>query len=125
MSAPWRIEFDKNVLLIVDDKVIVIMGHNNLDGAFLLLGDGLRLDTGLNLAVHKVLNECSDILKRELLGLVIGKFQVLHGFLNRKGREFIGFKVKISGVGTERFSVNDSKVYFALVLDCQGFEGLG
>lgn len=94
------------------------MGYHNLDGAFLLFGNGLRLYAWLNFAVDKVLYKFSDIVVRDLLGLVIGEFQILHGFLNRKGGEFVGFKVEVSGVGTEGFGVNDSKVYFALVLDC-------
>ena len=101
------------------------MSHNNLDGAFLLLGNGLRFDAWLNFAVDKVLDEFSDVVVRDLLGLVVGEFQVLHSFLNRKGGEFIGFKVQVSGVGPEGFGVNDSKVYFALVFDCEGFKGLG
>lgn len=118
MSTPWRIEFNKHILLIVDDNFIVVMGHNNLDGSFLLLRNGLRLDAGFNFAVDKVLDKLSDIVVRNFFGLVIGKFQVLHGFLNRKGGEFIGFKVQVSGVGTKGFGINNSKVYFALVLDC-------
>lgn len=125
VSAPRRIEFKKYILLVVNDNVIVVMRHNNLDGAFLLLGDGLRLDAWLNFAVDKVLDEFSNVVVSNLLGLVIGEFQVFHGFLNRKGGEFVGFKVQVSGVGTEGFGVNDSKVHFALVFDCQGFESLG
>lgn len=124
VSAPGRIEFKKNILVVVDDNLIVIMSHNNLDGAFLLLGNGLRFDAWLNFAVDKVLDEFSDVVVRDLLVLVVGEFQVLHSFLNRKGGEFIGFKVQVSGVGPEGFGVNDSKVYFALVFDCEGFKGL-
>lgn len=94
------------------------MGHNNLDRSFLLLGDGLRLDAWLNFAVDKVLDEFSDVVVCDLLRLVIWEFQVLHGFLNREGGEFISFKVEVPGMGTEGFGVNDSKVHFTLVLDC-------
>lgn len=118
VSAPWGIEFNKNILFVVDDKLIIIVRHNNLDGAFLLFGDWLGLDAWLNFAVDKVLDKFSNVLQSDLLGLVIRKLQVLHSFLNRKGGKFIGFKVEVSGVGTEGFGVNDSKVYFTLVLDC-------
>lgn len=94
------------------------MGHNNLDRAFLRLGNGLRLDARLNFAVDKVLDEFSNVVVCNLLGLVIWEFQILHGFLDREGGEFISFKVKVPGVGTEGFGVNDSKVHFTLVLDC-------
>lgn len=94
------------------------MGHHNLDRAFLRLGNGLRLDARLNFAVNKVLDEFSDVVVRDLLRLVVWEFQILHGFLNRKGGEFISFQVEVPGVGTEGFGVNDSKVHFTLVLDC-------
>lgn len=93
VTAPGSVEFEKDVLLVIEDDVFVVVGDDNLDGSLLLLWDGLRLDAGLNLAVHKVLDEGSDSLFGQFFALVEGELLVLDGFLNSESGPFVGFKV--------------------------------
>lgn len=106
MAAPWCVEFEEYVVLIVDDDVFVIVGNDHLDVTFLLLGDGLRFDAGLHLAVNELLDECGHVVVGELLALVEGEFLVLHGFLDGEGGPFVDFEVQVAGVGAEVFGVD-------------------
>lgn len=122
VTAPRGVEFQQDVLIVVDDYILVVVGHHNLDRPFLLLGDGLGFDAGLNLAVDEVLDESSDILLCQLLALVEWEFLVLAGFLDGEGGPFVDFEVEVASVGAERFGVDGGKADGALVLLGDGFE---
>lgn len=116
MTAPWCVKFEEDVVLIIDDYVFVIMGDNDLDVAFLLLGNRLRLDTGLHLAINEILDECTNIIGGELLALVKGEFLVLHGLLNGESGPLVNFEVQITSVSAERLGVNGREAERSLVL---------
>lgn len=122
MTTPWGVELQKNVLVFVHDDIFIIVGYNDLDGAFLLLGDRLRLDTRLNLAVNKVLNESSDILRGQLLALVVGVFLILDGLLDRKSGPFVDFEIQVAGVSAKGFGINGCEADSTLVLLCNWLE---
>ena len=46
-----------SVLLDLVDLGVVVVGHDQLDRTFLVLGDGLRLHVGSDLSVLQVVNE--------------------------------------------------------------------
>jgi hypothetical protein len=119
VTTPWGIEFHQDVLIVVDDDIIVIMCHNDRDWTLLLLGDGLRLDTGLDLAIEKVGHEFTNLFLGDLFGLVEGEFLVFDGFLNRKGRPGADFQIQVASVGTKRLGINGSEVDFTLELLCE------
>ena len=54
--------------------------------------------------------------------MVIRVLRVLRGILDGKGRERLGVKVEVSGMGTKSLSVNCGYVDSAPVLLCNGFE---
>jgi hypothetical protein len=116
VTTPRGIEFHQDVLVVVDDDIIVIMCHNDRDWTLLLLGDGLRLDTGLDLAIEKVGHEFTNLFLGDLLGLVEGEFLVFDCFLNRKGRPGADFQIQVASVGTKRLCINGSEVDFTLEL---------
>ena len=124
MAAPWGVEFEEDILVFVDDLLVVVRYHD-FDAALLLLGDGLALDAGCNLAVDKVLDKSADIVMCEFLALVKGEFLVLDGLLDGEGGPFVDFEVEVSGVGTECFGVDGGEVNFALEFLGNGLEGFG
>ena len=123
VTAPWRIEFEKDIILGVDYDVLIVFSHNNLDGAFLLLRDRLRLDTWLNFAVEETLDKGTNVLLGELLFLVEGELLVLDGFLDSEGGEHAVLEVQVFGVCAKRLGVDCGKVDLAFVLFSKGFEG--
>lgn len=101
VTAPWGVEFEKDVFLVIEDDIFVVVGDHDLDGSLLLLWDGLRLDAGLDLAINKVLDEGSDSLFGQFLALVEREFLVLNGFLDSESWPFVNFEVQVAGVSTE------------------------
>lgn len=110
VTAPGSVELDKDILGIIKDNVVVALGDNDGDGALLGLGDGLRLDRGLDLASNKVINELLDGVGGDLLLLVEGELLVLGGILDGESGELVGLEVQVAGVSTESLGVNGSKV---------------
>ena len=124
VAAPWGVKFYKNVFFVVNNDILVVVGYHNLNIALLLLGNGLGLDAGFELASHEIIDELANVFRRELLGLVKGKLLVLDGLLDRKGRPFVGFEVEILGVGAKGFSVDGGEADDTLVFLSDGLEGL-
>lgn len=124
MTAPGCIEFYENVVLIVDDYVLVIVSHDNLDWTFLLFGNGLRFDARVDLAINEVLDEGANIIVGELLALVKGEFLVLHSLLNSESGPLVHLEVQVTGVSAKRFGVNSREAERSLVLLCQWLESL-
>lgn len=79
MSAPWCVKLKKNILVIVDNELLVSVGHDDGDRTFLSLGNGFRLDARVNLAIKNVLNERANLLGGNILGLVPRELGVLLG----------------------------------------------
>lgn len=124
VSAPGGVELNKNILLVVDDDLLVVTAHDDGDGAFLGLGDGLGLDARLNLAVEDILDELADLLGVDLLRLVIGVLGVLSGLLDGEGRELLGLEVQVASVGAEELSVKSHDVDGSAVFLGDGAEVL-
>ena len=123
MAAPWGIEFDENIFVFFDHDLVVVLGDDNGDRPFLLLGNGLRLDAWLHLAINKVLNEATNIGLGQLLALVKWKFLVLDGLLDGERGPLVNFQIQVAGVSAESFGVNSSKADRTLVLFSQGLQG--
>jgi hypothetical protein len=92
MTAPWSVELDQNIFLIVKHNIFVVLGDNHYHWSFLLLRDGLGLDAGLDLAINVVLHKLAHVhlgdlcsTERELL--------ILGGILNGEGRPIADLKV--------------------------------
>ena len=101
------------------------MRHHDLDIALLLLRDGLRLDTRLELAGNEIVDELANVFGRKLLALVKGEFLVLDGLLNGKSGPFVGLEVEVGGVGTKGFGIDRGEADGTPVLLGNGLEGLG
>ena len=122
VAAPRGVEFDQDVLLVVEDDVVVVERHDHGDGAFLFLRDRLRFDAGRKFPRDEVLDEGADILLRQL-GSFKGVFLVLVDLLDGEGWPFVGWEVEVAGVGAKGFRVDGSEVDFSLVCFCDRFEG--
>lgn len=59
VTAPWRVELNKDVLGLVEDNLVELVGNENSDGA-VLSRNRLRLDRGLQLAGGVVSDELLD-----------------------------------------------------------------
>ena len=116
MTAPWCIEFEEDVILVINDNVFVVMRHDDLDWTFLLLWNGLRLHASLDLAIDKVLNELADVIMGDFLLLAIRELGVFHSILNGKGRPFAILEIQIGRMGSKSFGVNGGEVHSSLVL---------
>jgi hypothetical protein len=79
---PRSVEFDEDVLLVVEDNVFVGMGDDNGDWAFLLFGDGFTLDAGFHGSVEEAGDKFLNIGSSDFLGLIEGEFLVLGDILN-------------------------------------------
>ena len=101
------------------------MRHDDLDAAFLLLGDRLALHARRDLAVDKVLHESADFVMRHLLALVEGEFLVFDRFLDGKRGPLVGLEVEITGVGAKGFGIDGGEIDLAFVLLRDGLQGLG
>lgn len=125
MTTPWRIEFQKDILVVVEDNIFVVVRNDDSNGTLLLLWNRLRFDTRFNLAIDKGLDEIADVLLRKLLGLVEWEFLILDSLLNGEGRPLANFEVEVAGVGTKSFGVNGCEVDCTFVLLGKGLEGGG
>jgi hypothetical protein len=121
VSAPRGVEFEKNILLVVNDVLLVGGGNDNVD-ALLLLGNGLRLDGRVDLAFKEILDELADGLLGDLFVLVVGELGVLGGVLNGEGGPLANLEVEVASVLAEGLGVNGSKVDLALELLGDGLQ---
>lgn len=124
VSTPWGVKFDENIMIILQNDLFVIVGYNDLNGALLLLGNGLRLDAWANLAIYEVLNEFANIIMCYLLVLVEGELLVLDGLLDCKCGPLVNLEVQIASVCAESLSVNCRKADGSFVLLSERLEGL-
>ena len=83
---PWSIEFNEDVLGVVEDDGVVVVCHDNGDGALLSFGDGFALDAGFHGAVEETINKLLNVRSGDFLGLIEWEFLVLLKVLNRKRR---------------------------------------
>jgi hypothetical protein len=115
VTAPWGVELEEDILVVLDDKVVVGVGDNDGDWSLLLLWNWLRLDGWRDLALGVVLNKLGDGLLGELLILWEWELGVLGGFLDSESWP-LGLKVEVWSVSTESDGVNGSEVDLALEL---------
>ncbi|KAI6760212.1 hypothetical protein HG531_013413 [Fusarium graminearum] len=124
VTTPGSVKLNKDILGVIKDDIVVALGNNNCDGTLLGLGDGLRLDAGLNLASVELLNELGDVVVGDLLLLVEGELLVLDNLLDGERGELVGLEVQVTSVGTESLSIDGGEVDLALVLLCDRLESL-
>ena len=128
VSAPRGVELNENVLLVVDDEVLVALGDDHSGTGLLLLGDGLALDAGLDLAGDEVVNERADSLLADVLGstlLGVGELLVLGDVLDGERGPGADLEVQVAGVLAESGSVDGSEVDLSAVLLGDGLEVSG
>jgi hypothetical protein len=128
VAAPWGVELEENVFLVVDNDVLVVLGHNNSDGTLLFLGDRLALDGWLDVAGNKVIDECADVLGADVLdGALLGEreFEVLGDVLDSKSGPAADLEVEVACVLAESFGVNGGEVDLALVRFSNRLQVLG
>lgn len=125
VAAPWGVELDQDVLVLVHDDVVVVVRHNHMYGPVLLLWNRLGLDAWLDLAVDKVLDELANLLHGELLLLVERELLVLDRLLDGEGRPLVNLEVQVAGMGAKRLRVDDCEVDGTLVFLCDIFQRLG
>ena len=82
VAAPRSVEFEEDVIVIIYNKLLVVLGHNDLDGSLLLLWHRLRFHAGLDLAVNEVLNKSANVFLRDFLLLVKRELLVFDGLLD-------------------------------------------
>lgn len=124
VSAPWCVELDQDVLGLVKNNVVVVLGDDNSDWAIVLFWDRLALDAGVNLARNKIINKLANLLVGELV-LGEGKLLVLLGVLDGESGPLADLEVEVTSVLTESLGVDGSEVDLALVLLCNLLEVLG
>jgi len=122
---PRSIEFNEDILLVIKNNLVVVVGNNDGDWAVLVLWGWLRLDAWLEGSRCELLNKFADLLGCDLLGLVEWVFLVLAGVLNGKCGPLANLEVQVCGVLTERLGVNGSEVDLSTVLLSNGLDFLG
>lgn len=125
VAAPGGVELEEDVLVVVDDEVLVALGDDDGGASLLLLGDGLGLDAGLDLALDELLNEGRDGLLADILGgalLAEGELLVLGDVLDGERGPGADLEVEVAGVLAESRSVDGSEVDLAAVLLSNGLQ---
>ena len=125
VTAPGGVELEKNIVLVIQNDLFVVVGHNDLNRAFLLLWNRLRLDAGGDLAVHEVLDECANIVVCNLLVLVKRKLLVLDRLLDGESWPFAIFEVQVASMCAESLGVNCGEADDTLMLLCERLEFSG
>ncbi len=125
VAAPWGVELDQDVLVLVHDDVVVVVRHNHMYGPVLLLRNGLGLDAWLDLAVDEVLDELANLLRGELLLLIERELLVLDRLLDGEGGPLVNLEVQVAGMGAKRLRVDDCEVDGTLVFLCDVFQRRG
>ncbi len=125
MAAPRSVVLNQDILIIIHDNLLVVVRDNDSDRAFLLLGDRLRLDAGLDLALEEVADELADVLLGNLLVLRVGELLVRLGVLDREGGPLANLKVEVAGVLAKGLGVDGSDVDLALVRRGHGSQLVG
>lgn len=125
VSAPGGVELEEDVLVVVDDEVLVALCDDDGGARLLLLGDGLALDAGLDLALDELLNESAnsllaDVLDSALLG--VGELLVLGDVLDGECGPGADLEVEVAGVLAESGSVDGSEVDLSAVLLGDGLQ---
>lgn len=116
MTAPRSVELEQDILVVINDKLLVATAHDHSDWTLLGLGNRLRLDARLNLAINDIFYELANFLGVNLLGLVVGVLGVLGGILNGESGEDLRLQVEVAGVSTKEFSVEGNDVDLSAVL---------
>jgi len=86
VAAPRRIEFNKDVLFLVEDQLLKVSADEFGNGAVLGLGLGLALHVRSELAVDVVLDKFGQRLGGDLCLLVVRVFAVVLVDLQRGAR---------------------------------------
>jgi hypothetical protein len=92
MTAPWSIELNQNIFLIVKYNIFVVFRNNHRHWSFLLLRDRLGLDAGFDIAINVVLHKLADVLLGDFRSAE-GELLILDSILDDKGRPFADLKV--------------------------------
>ena len=106
VAAPGRVELEEHVLLVVQYYFLVVLCDDYRDGSVLLVGHGLALDAGFELAADELVEELADVLYVDLLEGVERVLFVLDRLLDRKGWPLAHFEVEVAGVLSEGFGVD-------------------
>ena len=122
VTAPGSVELDQDILVGVHDNLVVVLGDNNGDGTVVLLGDGLGLDAGVDLAGDKVVKELGNLLCGEVSALE-GELLVLLSVLDGESGPLADLEVEVASVLTEGLCVDGGEVDLALVLLGDRLEG--
>lgn len=123
VTAPWSVEFDEDVLGVVEDDLVVLGANNNLDGAVVLRGDLSGLERGLESASGELGGPVLD--GRE------GRNNTRHGVLGStldvlddESGPVVHLEVESLGVVGVLDSVDPDEVDLALVLLGNGLDGV-
>ena len=116
MTAPWSIELDQNIFLVVKHDVFVVLRNNHHHRSFLLLRDGLGLDAGFDLAINVVLHELAHLLFGEVPLRSKGNFWFLTVSWMAKAGHLPTSRFRFPACAPKCFGVNCCKINLALVL---------
>ncbi len=125
VTTPGGVELEEDIILIVQNDLLVIIGHNDLNRALLFLWNRLRLHAGVDLAINEILDEGANIIVCKLLSLVKRKFLVLDCLLDGESWPFAILEVKVTSMRAEGLGVNGGEADDTLVLFCEGFKFSG
>jgi hypothetical protein len=128
VSAPWCVELEQDILIVLDHDVLVVLGDHNSDWTVLLLWDRLALNAWLDVASQEVIDELADGLLAEIADGALGcewELLVLLCVLDGEGGPLADLEVEVAGVLTERLSVDRGEVELAFVLFGDWLEALG
>ena len=115
MTTPWGIELDQDILGIIVDNVLVVVGNDNSDRTIVLLWYRLALDGWLNLASNEIIDKRANVFLGDLLGLVEGELLVLGNVLDSKGWPLVSLEIEVTSVSSKGLGVNCCKVNLTIV----------
>jgi hypothetical protein len=105
-----ELTFNENILGIIKNDILVVMGNDNGYRAILRFWDRLALNAWLYLSSIEVINEGANRLSGDFFSLLIWELLVLDGILDSESWPLANFQVEIAGMLSEGLSINSGEV---------------
>jgi hypothetical protein len=92
---PWSIEFNENILVVIEDDVIVTGSNDDGDGTFLFFGHWFTLDAGQHASIEITGDELLNLGGCDFLGLIVRILCIFGNILNCECRPRLFPKILI------------------------------
>jgi len=123
VATPSSIEFNKDVLIVIEHDLLEGLSNDSVDGLILEFGNWLALERRLKVASEVLLDPCQNKIRGKFLGLIKRVLELLRKILDNKGRPVGLHEIESATVVTEFDGVNGDKIHLGLEFLGNGSDG--